>query len=59
MQPSQYDSLTNDELVRLPLVENDMDPLARVALDRLTAALEEIDILTGELDMERPCGPNT
>lgn len=42
--------LTNDELLQLPTVRNDLTPLEIEALDRLQTALDEIDELTDELD---------
>lgn len=49
MQQPPYFCLTNEELLRLPTVRNDLDPLAREALDRLSSALDEIDNLTRRL----------
>lgn len=48
MQPP-YSSLTNEELLRLPTVRNDLDPLTLEVIDRLTSAIDEIDDLTRRL----------
>ena len=56
MSHTNYSQLTNDELIRLVPVDNTLSPAALVAIDRLTAALEEIDALSVELDL-RVAGP--
>lgn len=43
-------SMTPDELVRLPLVRNDLTPLELTALTQLQVALDEIDMLTREIE---------
>ena len=47
-------SMTPEELVRLPLVRNDLTPLELVALTQLQAALDEIDVLTQALQEVQP-----
>lgn len=44
-----YVNMTNDELLRLPTVRNDLTPLELESLTRLQAALDEIDVLTLEV----------
>ena len=47
-------NMTPSELVRLPLVRNDLTPLELVALTQLQAALDEIDLLTHALSEVQP-----
>jgi hypothetical protein len=48
------EDMTHEELLRLPLVRNDLTELERTALDRLQAALDEIDVLTLTLSEVQP-----